>query len=78
MSWNIKPWNPTEEWSDTYEVRDAENRVAVIIKDGDRNDVWEVHFIHRDEYDFEDMSLDVCVGYVRGIERVEALQQAVR
>jgi len=49
------------------DIVSGHDRIGVIQTDGKR---WTVHFVHRDELDFEWSSLDVCVGYVRGIERV--------
>jgi hypothetical protein len=52
------------------QVRDCNQVVATIItEDGQR---WRVHFVRTElALDFEWDNLNVCVGYVRGIERVQ-------
>jgi len=54
---------------DCYDVRPANTakRIAVIALDDHKR--WAVHFIHHDELDFQWDNLDVCIGYVRGVER---------
>jgi hypothetical protein len=55
-----------------YEVRVPRLVVATITT---YRGGWEVRFVNRPELDFEWDSFDVCLGYVRGIERIENLKQ---
>jgi hypothetical protein len=64
VNWIIKPARGG------FQVIEENSIIATITTDGKR---WRVHFVRTEQaLDFEWDNLDICVGYVRGIERVHA------
>lgn len=69
-------WLILELGAHSFEICDGDNRVGIIQRPGD-DLTWTVHFVHNDELDFEWDNYDVCVGYVRGIERYQTLLASI-
>jgi hypothetical protein len=69
MNWTIVPARGG------FQVRDCDSIIGTILVDGKR---WRVHFMHQAELDFGWDNLEICIGYVRGIERVHALSKVLR